>query len=147
MLPAMASQNLCLGQHQHHCLMMMNRRQTTTAKRVTQRIVIEDDTGFEDENAQHTDKGKMYLELLAQSSKKRKKSMSTYSEDRCSPSHSHVDSSRYPAVNHQRVDERGKSLKTKLKMILWYQHRLLEIKDGKKILGNNLQMHLSVARK
>ena len=41
---------------------------------------VEDDTGLEDENDQHTDKGKMYLELLAQSSKKRnKKSLSTYS--------------------------------------------------------------------
>ena len=79
---------------------------------------VEDDTGLEDENDQHTDKGKMYLELLAQSSKKRnKKSLSTYSEDKHSPSHSHVDSFDTPPVHHRRVIRVVKRLKTKLKMI------------------------------
>ena len=77
---------------------------------------VEDDTGLEDENDQHTDKGKMYLELLAQSSKKRnKKSLSTYSEDKHSPSHSHVDSFDTPPVHHRRVDSRGKTFEDEVK--------------------------------
>ena len=67
--------------------------------------LVDDDPGLEDENAPYTDKGKMYLALLAQSSKKRSKSMSTHSENKFSPSPSHLDSSRTSPANAETVDE------------------------------------------
>ena len=109
--------NLYLGQHQHHCLMMMNKRQTTQSMRVTQRIVLKMTQIWKMKMLNILIRVKCTWNYLRSHPKKKhkKKSLSTYSDNKCSPSHSHIDSSHTTAVNHPEDALRVKSLEGKVK--------------------------------